>query len=596
MIAKYTKNLITFCYNVSLSFLLNSLTTQICKAQSVSPNPRTPQQLPSPQDVEPPAPDALPTPSVPEKLPPPSGLLKPFIPTPEPSQPLPDTPQTVTIEKFEVVGSTVFSQQELAQVLKPFTNKPITFAQLSQASSAITQFYIDNKYITSGAYLPAGQSIEDGVVKIVVIEGKLEDIEIVGTERLRSSYIRSRIIQATKPPLNQEKLLESLQLLQIDPLIENISAKLSNGTRPGLNTLSVRVKEAPSFDIEATLDNNSSPSIGSFRRRIQVNEANLLGLGDGVNLAYSNTNGSNALDFSYSLPLNSRNGTFSFNYSTTSSDIIERPFDLLDIESSSSNYELTFRQPLVRTPRQEFALGLTASRRSSKISSSLSFFISPNELSPGADDDGRTRLSALRFFQEWNNRNSREVIAVRSQFSLGVGAFNATVNGNSPDSRFFAWRGQAQWLRLLAPDTLLLIRGDAQLASERLLPSEQFSLGGIENVRGYRQNFLLRDNGAFASAEVQLPILRTPEINGLLQLAPFVDIGTTWESSGSDNSDVRDTDDTKTLASVGLGLRWSQGNNFTARLDWGIPLISVENQGDSLQENDLYFLLQYNPF
>ena len=596
MIAKYTKNLITFCYNVSLSFLLNSLTTQICKAQSVSPNPPTPEQLPSPQDVEPPAPDALPTPSVPEKLPPPSELLEPSIPTPEPSQPLPDTPQTVTIEKFEVVGSTVFSQEELAQVLKPFTNKPITFAQLSQASSAITQFYIDNKYITSGAYLPAGQSIDDGVVKIVVIEGKLEDIEIVGTERLRSNYIRSRIIQATKPPLNQEKLLESLQLLQIDPLIENISAKLSNGTRSGFNILSVRVKEAPSFDIEATLDNNSSPSIGSFRRRIQVNEANLLGLGDGVNLAYSNTNGSNALDLSYSLPLNSRNGTLSFNYSTTSSDIIEHPFDLLDIESSSSNYELTFRQPLVRTPRQEFALGLTASRRSSKISSSLSFFISPNELSPGADDDGRTRLSALRFFQEWNSRNSREVIAVRSQFSLGLGAFNATVNGNSPDSRFFAWRGQAQWLRLLAPDTLLLIRGGAQLASERLLPSEQFSLGGIENVRGYRQNFLLRDNGAFASAEVQLPILRAPEINGLLQLAPFIDIGTTWESSGSDNSDVRDTDDTKTLASVGLGLRWSQGNNFTARLDWGIPLISVENQGDSLQENGLYFLLQYNPF
>jgi hemolysin activation/secretion protein len=45
-----------------------------------------------------------------------------------------------------------------------------------------------------------------------------------------------------------------------------------------------------------------------------------------------------------------------------------------------------------------------------------------------------------------------------------------------------------------------------------------------------------------------------------------------------------------------LGLRWTQGNNFTAAVEWGIPLISVDRQGDSLQENGLYFSVQYNPF
>ncbi|WP_257236167.1 hypothetical protein [Nostoc sp. 'Peltigera malacea cyanobiont' DB3992] len=39
------------------------------------------------------------------------------------------------------------------------------------------------------------------------------------------------------------------------------------------------------------LDNTRSPSIGSFQRRIQVNEANLLGLGDSLSLGYSNTDG-----------------------------------------------------------------------------------------------------------------------------------------------------------------------------------------------------------------------------------------------------------------------------------------------------------------
>lgn len=573
-------------FPITLSFvLLNCLTINQSLAQTVNPN------LPPPQDVVPPAPQPPSTPLPPQRLPPPSELIPPPTQNPIPSQPLPDVPDTVFIKKFEVVGSTVFSQAELTEVLKPFTNKPITFEQLEQAKSAIIQLYVDNKYVTSGAFIPEGQAIEDGVVKIEVVEGRLEDIQITGNSRLNSGYIRSRIARATKAPLNQEKLLEALRLLQINPLIESLSAELSAGTRPGLNVLSIKVEEAPTFGITAGLDNNRSPSVGSFRRRVQLNQANLLGLGDGVSLGYSNTDGSDTFNASYNLPVNPRNGTLSFNYSTTSSDIIEDTFDQLGIESDSSNYDLTFRQPLMQTPTQEFALGFTASRRDSQVSSEVlsEAEIPLSELSPGADEDGDTRISALRFFQEWITRNDREVIAARSQFSLGVGALNATVNSDAPDSRFLSWQGEAQWTRLLARDTLLLIRGNLQLSPDRLLAGEQYSLGGIENVRGYRQNLLLRDNGAYASAEVQLPIFRLPK-NGIVKIAPFIDVGTTWDNSDEENND------TDTLASIGLGLRWQQGDRLNARIDWGIPLISVDKQGDSLQENGLYFSLQYNPF
>jgi hemolysin activation/secretion protein len=477
-------------------------------------------------------------------------------------------------------------------VLADFINKPITFTQLLEARSKITQLYINAGYITSGAYIPE-QTLTDGVVRIQVIEGKLEDIQITGTRRLNPNYIRSRIALGASTPLNQKRLLESLQLLQINPLIQNLSAELSAGSRPGSNLLAVKVTEADSFNVQTILDNGRSPSVGSFRRQLQINEANLLGLGDSISLAYSNTDGSNTIDVSYTFPLNPRNGTLSFSYGTTSADIIERPFNILDIESASQDYEITFRQPLVQTPNQEFALGLTASRRESDISSSLleQENIPLSLLSPGADADGNTRVSALRFFQDWTSRNSQEVIALRSLFSLGIGAFNATINNTAPDSRFFAWQGQAQWLRLLAPDTLLLIRGNVQLASTTLLASEQFGLGGIDSVRGYRQDILLKDNGAFASVELQLPILRVSEWEGVLQVTPFIDVGTAWNNSSS-----RDENDTNTLAAVGLGLRWSQGNNFTAAFEWGIPLVSVDTQGDSWQENGLYFTVRYSPF
>ncbi|MEH2411451.1 ShlB/FhaC/HecB family hemolysin secretion/activation protein [Nostoc sp.] len=595
MVAKVTHIFAASC----LLMLFNSLTITPSRAQTGNrvqlPQNNFPSlpQLPPPQDVQPPSPRTPPTPpSPPPQLPPPSELLQPDQPLLTPDEPLPTTLQIFTVKQFEVIGSTVFSSEKLNQVLAEFINKPITFAQLIEARSKITQLYINAGYVTSGAYIPE-QTLTSGVVRIQVIEGELEDIQITGTRRLNPNYICSRIALGASTPLNQKRLLESLQLLQLNPLIQNLSAELSAGSRKGANLLAIKVTEADSFNIQPVLDNGGSPSVGSFRRQLQINEANLLGFGDSISLAYSNTDGSNTIDASYSLPLNPRNGTLTFSYGNTSADVIERPFNKLDIESASQYYELTFRQPLVQTPNQEFALGITASRRETDISSSL---LEENQvplslLSPGADEEGRTRVSALRFFQQWTSRNSQEVIAARSEFSLGIGAFNATINETAPDSRFFAWRGQAQWVRLLAPDTLLLIRGDMQLASRTLLTSEQFGLGGINSVRGYRQDLLLADNGAFASVELRQPIARVSQWNGLLQVTPFVDVGTAWNNSSS-----RNENNTNTLASVGLGLHWSQGNNFTAGVEWGIPLVSVDTQRKTWQENGLYFFVQYNPF
>ncbi|MEH2247665.1 ShlB/FhaC/HecB family hemolysin secretion/activation protein [Nostoc sp.] len=597
MIDKYPQNFIVSCLPLSMLILLNSISFSPLKAQAANTtqfptsNFILSQKFPPPRDVKPPTPSPLPSPEQPQPLPPPAELFPPSAPTPTLEEPLPSNfSQTIVVERFEVVGSTVFSPEELALATAEFTKRPISLSEVYQARSKVTDLYVKNGYITSGAYIPP-QTIQSGVVKIQVVEGKLEDIQVTGTRRLNRNYVRSRLAIATSGPLNRQRLLEALQLLQLNPLIQNVTAELSAGSRTGASLLEVKISEAKTFSGQIVLDNGRSPSVGSFRRRLRLNEANLLGLGDGLSLGYTNTDGSNSFDASYTLPLNPRNGTLSFNYGITSSNVIEPPFDFLDIKSDSRYYELTFRQPIVQTPTQEFALGLTASRRESDISSFLQRQGVPaSELSPGADQEGRTRVSALRFFQEWTSRNSREVIALRSQFSLGIDVLNATVNQDPPDSRFFAWQGQAQWARLLAPETLLLLRLNTQLASRTLVPIEQFGLGGQDSIRGYRQDYLLTDNGTFVSAEVQVPILRLPQIDSALQVIPFVDFGVGWNSSGRENPDPN------TLASVGLGLRWSQGDRFTVRLDWGIPLISVNSNERTLQENGLYFSLLYNPF
>ncbi|WP_103668503.1 ShlB/FhaC/HecB family hemolysin secretion/activation protein [Pseudanabaena sp. BC1403] len=544
-------------------------------AQRVEPNISNPLQRINPSPSQP----VLP----PETLPPAPTLDQSIPKVPEDTETRPNTfPAKFFVKQIEVTDSTVFSTEELAVVTKPFIGRELTFAELLQVRSAITQLYTSRGYISSGVIIPP-QTLSNGVIKMQAIEGSLEEIKVTGLQHLNPDYIRSRLQLAGAKPLNINQLLEGLQLLKLNPLIENISAELQTGDRPETRILLVEAKEAKNFSVIPTIDNGRSPSVGSFRRQIQLSHANLFGLGDGLKLGYTNTDGSNGFDFSYTLPINPSNGTIQLAAGTTTSNVIESPFDVLKISAVSKYYEATYRQPLILRPQEELAVGLTFSRQESQTSLGIDN-IGPFPISSGSDSQGSTRVSALRFFQEWTRRNEQSVMAFRSQFSLGLGGlFNATVNQQEvPDSNFLSWRGQGQWVQLLAPDTLFLLRGDIQIANRTLLTLEQFGLGGVSTVRGYRQEALLTDNGAQISAEVRLPIFKDVASKEVLQLTPFVDAGTGWNSNGRNPNP-------NTLVGLGVGLLWQQGENLSIRLDWGVPLVNVPSQGNSSQERGLYF-------
>jgi hemolysin activation/secretion protein len=164
--------------------------------------------------------------------------------------------------------------------------------------------------------------------------------------------------------------------------------------------------------------------------------------------------------------------------------------------------------------------------------------------------------------------------------------FAQVLNSNAPDSRFVSWQGQGRWLKQLASNTDLIVQGRIQLADRSLVSFEQLAIGGQNTVRGYRQDALLADNGAFTSVELQLPL--TNSGGNVFQVAPFIDAGTVWNNSGSGGANG------STLLSTGLGLQW-RTNNFHARIDWGIPLLNVSPRRNSLQDNGLYFSVRYFP-
>ncbi|NEQ77773.1 MAG: filamentous hemagglutinin N-terminal domain-containing protein [Okeania sp. SIO2C9] len=492
----------------------------------------------------------------------------------------------VTIQQFNFEGNTKFSNEELQQQLTPYLGQPITFAELIAARTAITQYYTKNNYITSGAFIPPQTISENGTVTLKVVEGKVDEINVNINGRLNESYIKSRLQGATSAPLNQEKLLSALQLLQLDPLVKTISAELSAGVRPDTSILDVEVVTANPWQIAAISNNGRAPSVGSFRRGVEVGYGNLTGMGDRVNTLYTNTDGSDTVEVSYSIPVNSSNGRVELFYRHQDNEVIESPFERLDINSNSNTYKLAFRQPIVQTSRQRLSLGLGATRRDSQTSILGTNF----PLSEGADDDGKTKLSIFQFFQDYQLRGDNQVLSLYSEFNLGVGILDATVNSNEPDSRFFYWRGQGQWVSQLAEDTLLVVGADVQLSPSDLVPLERFGLGGYRSVRAYRQDARLTDNGALGTVELRLPLPWISGENRLFQIIPFIDGGVAW------NSDGEEVPGTNALAAVGLGLQVNLWEKINMRLDYGIPLIDVDSRDLTAQEEGFYFSISSTLF
>ena len=558
-------------------------------------------QVAPPVETLPPSQQPLPGLELPSPLPPSEELLRPEQPVPETPPPVPgEVPETVVVERFQVVGSTVFSAAELAEVTEPYTQRPLTFNELFEVRSEITALYTNAGYITSAAIIPP-QSLTEGVVTIQVIEGTLEGILVEGTVDLKPVYVSSRLEDFVSPPLDVNRLLEGLQLLQIDPLIRRVSAELAAGPRPGTSLLTLTVEEAKSGSVTLDLNNFRSPSVGTFQQIVELQETNLSGGGDRLRVAASNSRGSNSLQLGYRTYLNPQYGTFEVTVGGSLGDVIEGDLEILDINSRLVFGEATWRQPVRRTPTLEDAIGVTYTWQRSEALFLESLL---GEAVPfpsfGADDDGLTTVSALRFFYEGTRQSEREVLAWRSQISVGLGDFlGGTIlddpNDSSfsdlavsnPDNEFIAFRSQGQWVRLLAPETLLIVRGDLQLTNDALVPAEQFRLGGAFGVRGYRQDLLLTDNGILGTAEVRFPVYSNPARQQRLQLTPFLEFGAGWNAAGPDPDD-------NVLAAVGVGVLWQQPQ-LTARIDWGIPLLTVDRIGDSLQENGLYFSLIYRP-
>jgi len=534
---------------------------------------------------------------------------------PASTEPRLSTALRVFVREFRFDGNTVFTDAELARVTAPYANRELASTELEDARRAVTLHYVNKGFINSGAIIP-DQGVKDGSVTFKIIEGRLSEIVVRGTNELfrtqwlRSEYVRGRLERWSGPPLNLFELREGLQLLRQDRNVKQINSELRPGTKPGESVLDVRLKEANPFRLGIQFDNHRPPSVGAEQITALAGDRNLTGHGDSVEVSYviAHTtarirNKTNAVppktvttrDFdladednfagSYTLPLNRYDTTLTIFGSQSDYAILEEPFSALDINSETIKYGFGIRHPLFRSTRSEFALGFTAEREESQT------FLAgvPFTVSPGAVK-GETDLSILRFSQEWIGRSQEHVLALRSTFSVGIDALGITDDGSRRDGQFFAWLGQAQYVqRLFGTGNQLILRSNFQWSDGPLLSLEQFTLGGSDTVRGYRENQIVRDRGVLASAEFRVPILYDKSRREMAQLAPFADYGRGWNASGPSAKH-------NSIASVGIGLLVTPIKHVSGQIYWGQQLREIDTSDDDIQDLGVHFQVNIEAF
>ncbi len=485
------------------------------------------------------------------------------------------------LEGVRLDGSSVLGQADIDGVAAPFLGRPVGLQDLEDIRRQVTLLYVDRGYINSGVVVP-NQAVAGGVLVLQAIEGRLTDIEVTGNRHYRSSYLADRLRRGVSVPFNVNDLGRQQQILLQDPALSRLNLSIQPGLAPGEARLIGDVAEASRISLSAQVANSQSPTVGEVRGQLQGAITNLLGVGDVLAAQYGRSQGINDGAVSYSLPIASDDTRLSLRYDVNDTLVITRSLSALDITSRYDSIGLGLSRPFYRTPEQALTLGLSLEWRRSRT------FLLNEPFSFSGADDSRTNVTALRFYQDWLDRNAERVVALRSTFSVGIDALGATVTRTPPTGRFFSWLGQAQYVRRVFRDWELLARGSLQLSNDPLFPIEQFVLGGVSTVRGYREYLAATDNAVVGTLELRVPVGRLPvpflganTDAGTIQLAPFYDHGFGWNTR-------RATPSNSNLSSVGLGVRWLIGFGTAAEVYYGQALRRVDS-GNALQDKGVHF-------
>lgn len=228
---------------------------------------------------------------------------------------------TFKLEKLELDESTVLEQAELQKLTDEYIGKEVGVKDLYELMNKINKLYLDNGYFTCRAILPA-QTIKNGTVKIELIEGKTNAVEVQGNKYTKSKYISKRMSLKQGEVANINKLNDDLLRFNAANDVQ-LRISLQAGSEPGTTDYVISAYEPQNITWTVYSDNAGSDTSGEYRGGLFFTDRSLTGVRDALTLNTMLSDGTKSFGLGYSRPLGHSGTKLNIQYSTNSVHITD---------------------------------------------------------------------------------------------------------------------------------------------------------------------------------------------------------------------------------------------------------------------------------
>jgi len=483
------------------------------------------------------------------------------------------------VKGFRVTRNTALTEAELLAPLSAFIGAELSLADLERAAELVTRRYHENDYFVARAYVPA-QEMQDGIVEITVLEGKLERFTLKLSEEVR---LLKHVIESTlkasvseEEPIRMGKLERGLMLLNDIPGVEAQSVLLP-GSKIGTSIVAVEVKEGPMFSGMVNADNFGGKFTGPYHLGTTLGLNDPSGYGDVLNLNATVSTGTSYARVAYQVPLGSAGlrlgGAYAESHYKLCCD-----FAALDARGKGQTATLNAQYPFIRsravnlygtasydikTYFNSTIAGTSSDKKADAVGLGINGDSSDSAGNGGLNSFGVTYSTGRLDLDPWTPDRLTDAASANSHGSYGKTTFYLTR------------------LQRIGETTSLYAGFSGQIASKNLDSSEKLSLGGPLGVRSYPAGEATGDEGLLLNLELRF------DLQPAVQLVSFIDHGrirlhknewTNWQGANVRISNRYG------LGAFGLGLNWNQPGNFQIRASLAQSIAS--NLGRDANDND----------
>lgn len=460
----------------------------------------------------------------------------------------------VNLKTVQIEGGTLYPLTELAENYKGLIGRQTSLADLIEATRNITRRYQQDGYLLSYAFLPQ-QSFDDGVARVVLVEGYVRDIQMQGdVGRVKDLIDKLAAKIQAERPLTRKTFERYTTLMTRIPGVTIQAQVPPPGTTDGATTLVAEASRKPFTSSLSTTEDNRNGT----QALLGVSSNSQTSMGEQLSLSGLFPPGDDKEHYyrvDYNQFLNAEGAQLALSASRYRADPgtnvqLDNGLELKP-HRENDRYSVGFTFPLIAASNEL----LTAGSRLYAVNDKTRYNVVGYPLSV----EERTDIRALAFESDWRKADARQLRILSGGVYQGLDSMGAKTNNSAIDLNFFRVRLSGVQSDKFFDNWQGVLSAALYWSDDTLPDSERAVFGGQNFGRGYPDDQASGDKGWGVAYEVNYSFNRDGNWVRILQPYVVLDRSRSWFNQLPVQAN--------SLSSAAIGLRFGDAKYYNIALE-----------------------------